>query len=476
MADTEKLAGTRAGQKVQSVQDELGRIHVLEKKIAEGGQGAVVTIKGQPRWLLKLCKWPSADPRAKVWAQQIAAVKRLPIEDFDLPFAMPKALVLKPRVGYLMELMDGLVPLEDLLIEAQNAMLEGRGLEGFLTSGGLKRRLAVLARLARVLAKLHGLGLAHGDLSPKNVFVSQSVEHAQVWLIDCDNLTYAVRNSTLQLYTPDYGAPELVREDAGISTYTDIWSFAVMAFQLLSLLHPFKSGDMVDADPELESAALRGELPWIDHLQDGRNSTALGISRSTVCTPELTQLFDRCFRGGAQTPEARPLMTEWAEAFEAALALQTVCEPSAGGCGSSILWSETGECPFCESTASSQQVIRLHHFVFCPLDQLPEGSVNKDRWIKSERHQVVRQQPVQLRNAPPGAASYADSEVIAEMVIKGHELCITPSGDKALYLQMAGHKSPTRIRGRVNLPRRELAHALHVGELNNMHDAWNFKW
>ena len=102
--------------------------------------------------------------------------------------------------------------------------------------------------------------------------------------------------------------------------------------------------------------------------------------------------------------------------------------------------------------------------------------MNKDRWIKSERHQVVGRQPVHLRNAPPGAAIYADSEVIAEMVIKGHELCITPSGDKALYLQMAGHKSPTRIKGRVKLPRRELAHALHVGELSNMHDAWNFKW
>jgi hypothetical protein len=110
------------------------------------------------------------------------------------------------------------------------------------------------------------------------------------------------------------------------------------------------------------------------------------------------------------------------------------------------------------------------------LDQLPEGSANKDRWIKSARHQMVGHQPVHLRSAPPGAASYAESAVIAEMVIKGQELYITPSSDKVLYLQMAGHKSPTRIKGRVNLPRRELAHALHVGELSNIHDAWNFKW
>lgn len=476
MAVNEKSRSSGAAKKDQTVQDDLGRIHVLEKKIAEGGQGAVVTIKGQPRWLVKLCKWPSADPRAKVWAEQIASVKRLPIEDFDLPFAMPKALVVKPRVGYLMELMDGLVPLEDLLIEAQMAMLEGRGLEGFLSSGGLKRRLAVLARLARVLAKLHGLGLAHGDLSPKNVFASASVDHAQVWLIDCDNLTYAVRNSTLLVYTPDYGAPELVREDAGISTYTDIWSFAVMAFQLLSFLHPFKSGDMVDADAELESAALRGELPWVDHPEDDRNRASLGIDRSSVCTPELSKLFDRCFLGGVQIPEARPLMAEWAEAFEAAYAQLTVCEEGLDGCGSSYLWSDEGECPFCSSTDSAQQALRLHHFVFCPLDQLPEGSESKDRWIKADRYQVVGLDPVQLRNSPPGSSNYADSKVIAEMVIKANELQIAPLGDRPLYLQVAGHKSPTRIKGLVSLPRRGLAHALHVGELTDLHDAWNFKW
>lgn len=476
MAVNPKQQPTGTPHKTQSVQDDLGRIHVLERKIAEGGQGAVVTIKGQPRWLVKLCKWPSADPRAKAWAEQIASVKRLPIEDFDLPFAMPQALIVKPRVGYLMELMDGLVPLEDLLIEAQSSMLEGRGLDGFLSSGGLKRRLALLARLARVLAKLHGLGLAHGDLSPKNVFVSKSTEHAQVWLIDCDNLTYAVRSSSLQLYTPDYGAPELVREDAGISTYTDIWSFAVMAFQLLSFLHPFKSGDLVDAEPELETASLKGELPWIDDPLDDRNRATSGIDRQFVCTQELSKLFDRCFRLGAQAPEARPLMTEWAEALEAACAQLTVCEEGAGGCGSTFLWTDERECPFCGSKSAIKHSARLHHFVFCPIDQLPEDSEGKDRWIKSNKYLTVGLRPVQLRNSPPGSSLYLDSSVAAEMVIKANELQITPLGNQPLYLQVTGSKSATEIRGRVLLPKRGLAHSLHMGELNTLHNAWNFKW
>lgn len=90
MVDTQKLGGTRAGRKAQSVQDDLGRIHVLEKKIAEGGQGAVVTIKSQPRWLVKLCKWPSAPARQSAWAQQIAAVKRLPSKTLTCLLRCPR--------------------------------------------------------------------------------------------------------------------------------------------------------------------------------------------------------------------------------------------------------------------------------------------------------------------------------------------------------------------------------------------------
>lgn len=58
------------------------------------------------------------------------------------------------------------------LTEALKAMHE-EGAEGFLRTGGLHRRLRLLAKLARTLAKLHGRGLAYGDLSPANIFVSK---------------------------------------------------------------------------------------------------------------------------------------------------------------------------------------------------------------------------------------------------------------------------------------------------------------
>lgn len=470
-AQPEKVLG-----KVQRVQDDRGYVHELGKKLAEGGQGIVITTRADARLLVKVSKWSSTDPRSIDWKRRIEQVHRLPITENDLPIAMPRALIVKPRAGYVMELMDGLVPLEQLLAQAQQAFLDGEGLSGYLASGGLRRRLRVLARLARVMAKLHGLGIAHGDLSPKNVFVSESHEHGEVWLIDCDNLTYAVRDSGLQLYTPDFGAPELLRGDRGISTYTDIWSFAVMAFQLLTVLHPFKSGDLVDQDSEREEPALRGELPWVDHPEDESNRASLGIPRELVCTSALRNLFDRCFRLGVLDASERPVMAEWAEAFEAAVAVQVLCNMDHGGCGSTFLWNRDLCCPFCDTAQPAGTVVPLVHLVCSALDELGEVASPNDRWIRTGHVQTVAGEPITLRSAPPGTASYADSGPMLSLQIVADDLVIHIERERQVFLQTAGSTKLLPLRGRVSLPRRGVGMVLHFGSGEQTHDVWRFNW
>jgi DNA-binding helix-hairpin-helix protein with protein kinase domain len=461
--------------KKQCVQDDRGTVYELSEKLAEGGQGVVLRTQHDSRLLVKVSKWPDSDPRTQAWQRQIEVVHRMPIVENDLPIAMPKALIVKPRAGYVMEMMDGLVPLEILLIQAQEALNQGNGLQGFVASGGLGRRLRLLARLARVLAKMHGLAIAHGDLSPKNVFVSSSHEHAQVWLIDCDNLSYAVRDSSLQLFTPDYGAPELLRGESGISTYTDVWSFAVMSFQLLTALHPFKGGDMVDQDSELEKPALCGELPWVDHPTDERNRAQQGVPRDFVCTPALQQLFDRCFRVGLFDAEERPAMSEWAEVMEAAAAQQVLCNTTVG-CGSTFLWDAVLLCPFCKTQHAVGTAVRLSHFVVAPLNDLGEEAKPSDRWIPSYFHQVVAQQAVDLRAAPPGTAAYSESEPVATVWIDGDELVIRPASRSLVLFQASGSSKLVPVTRPLSLPRTSVPHALHFGASAQVHDAWRFKW
>ncbi|MEY4977736.1 MAG: hypothetical protein RLZZ352_6 [Pseudomonadota bacterium] len=466
--------------KQQSVRDENGNVYVLSEKLAEGGQGLVLRIQGQSRFLLKISRHKDPDPKALAWRRQLEKLRYLPVEDVcmadghPLPLALPKRLLAGSRPGYVMELMDGLEPLGHLLESSQHALLGGDGLGGFVRSGGLKRRMALLARLARVLAKLHGVGIAHGDLSPNNVFVSSGHEYAQVWLIDCDNLTYAVRDSGLHIHTPDYGAPELLRGELGISTYTDIWSFAVMAFQLLTLLHPLKSGVQADGDPDEEAKALRGELPWIDHPNDDSNRAEAGVPRDWVFTPDLQALFERCFTAGLNDAAQRPLMAEWAEAFEAAHAVLVQCENA--DCGSSFFWNKTLACPFCGHETEASHWLRLKHHLSCSPVDLPEASTAAERRIDTGWRVVVGAEPVRLRAAPPGSAVYADSALVAELKLNGAALVLRPLGDVVLHLQTASSRELIRVRGRIELQRSGMSYGLHLGQTSQPHDLWRFKW
>ena len=230
--DTEHPDHDKSGQpKRRTVYDQHGTAHILTSMLGEGGQGIVCTTE-RPNVLVKVQR-QRLDPRAlRERVRQINALLNLELD--SLHIARPQALIERPVPGYVMELMDGLEPLQKMLEASHRALVEGDGLSGYVATGGLRRRLALLHELARTLASLHARGLAYGDLSPANVFVSQSVGHHQLWLIDCDNLCVSERAGHGHVHTPGYGAPEVVRGESGVNSLSDAWAFAVIAFASMS--------------------------------------------------------------------------------------------------------------------------------------------------------------------------------------------------------------------------------------------------
>ena len=164
-------ATPEAPKKSRTVLDQHGQSYELTGRIGEGGQGIVCTTN-YPNVLVKVARATTEEKRNS-WTNKIRALMRQPLE--GLPIAHPQALITQPQPGYVMELMDGLVPMTELMQVATDALMSDEGLSGYVKTGGLLRRLKMLARLARVLAELHGRGLSYGDLSPANVFVSQSL-------------------------------------------------------------------------------------------------------------------------------------------------------------------------------------------------------------------------------------------------------------------------------------------------------------
>ena len=191
MSTTEKQKGNR------TVWDKKGTSYDLKSKIGEGGQGVVCTTQ-YPNVLVKVSLHPTHDERTIDWFNHITWISRQPLE--GLHIARPQALIVKPRLGYVMELMDGLESLRLMMQTSLDGLREGGAIQPDLDTGGVQRRIRLLAKLARSLAAIHGKALAYGDLSPANIFVSKDINFSEAWLIDCDNLSVLSRDASKKVY------------------------------------------------------------------------------------------------------------------------------------------------------------------------------------------------------------------------------------------------------------------------------------
>jgi len=312
----------------------------LGERLGQGGQGTVFRVQGARKAVKILHARGDADRRRL--RERIAQVQRLPIRELDICF--PDEQLAPPGVGYVMEFAEDMAPLSRLLSVPQEIRTEGveSMLSWYVGSGGLRRRLRLLHRLADVLAVLHGKGVAYVDLSPGNVFVSEDPGYSEIRLIDPDNLRSANQMGGA-VYTPGYGAPELIRGERNPSSLSDAYAFAVTAFQVLSLAHPLLGDAVLNGPPEEETRALLGEHPWVDDPNDTSNSTSTGLPRQLILTEELRALFQKTFGQGRHDFQLRAGVASFRAALRNAMGATLECP----GCRWTFFAPFEKECPRC---------------------------------------------------------------------------------------------------------------------------------
>nr|WP_276519169.1 protein kinase [Corallococcus exiguus] len=126
--------------------------------------------------------------------------------------------------------------------------VEGQSLYDALQGGPLlaPRGLALLQQLAEGLAAIHDKGIIHRDLKPENVLISPSARGEQARLLDFGiaRLVEPEAGSALSqvgvvLGTPEYLSPEQA-VGAKVDTRSDLYSFGVLAYRVLSGRLPFE--------------------------------------------------------------------------------------------------------------------------------------------------------------------------------------------------------------------------------------------
>jgi eukaryotic-like serine/threonine-protein kinase len=136
---------------------------------------------------------------------------------------------------------DPFIVMELLAGESLAAMIARERLSGV-------RAVQLLLPIAEALAIAHVKGIVHRDLKPHNVFLAKDGQDVQPKLLDFGiaKLENAVgRKLTGKgtvLGSPNYMSPEQVRGD-DVDYRTDIWSYCVVLYKVLSGVLPFSGSD-----------------------------------------------------------------------------------------------------------------------------------------------------------------------------------------------------------------------------------------
>jgi len=242
--------------------------------------------------------------------------------------------------------------------------------------GNWRSYLTTCLKIARAVRRMHAAGLAHSDLSYKNVLVDPTRGNA--CLIDIDGLVVPGKFPPDVVGTPDFIAPEVLTTIALPTTdknknlpriETDRHALSVLIYMYLLYRHPLRGGKIHHSDPALdESMSMGGEALFIEHPMDHSNRPNLSdVSPGhlpwadiikvpyTICGPYLKTLFDRAFVDGLHEPSKRPTADDWEHALVKTVDLLQPCFNEGCEQGWYVFDNTTSpKCPFCQTLYRGQ--------------------------------------------------------------------------------------------------------------------------
>lgn len=270
----------------------LSGLYVVEKKLGEGGMGAVYVARHVhlgKQYAVKVLTAAVAMRREAVDRLRQEAIASSSIEHDNIVDVISFDRYEDGSVFIVMEL------------------LRGESLADRLARGGLEVRDAVSIALdvASALDAAHELGIVHRDLKPDNVFLAQRGETRRVKVLDFGISKVKVAESeqvrvtrTGQLVgTPLYMSPEQARGEVDVDRRVDVYALGVMLFEMLTGAPPFdgrnyfellwKHGNetapsMRARRPELDAALDDVVLKALAKPRDERHATMAEMTAALI--------------------------------------------------------------------------------------------------------------------------------------------------------------------------------------------------
>jgi hypothetical protein len=275
-------------------------------------------------------------------------------------FCWPTAIVTKPTLGILTPKYP-----ERFFFPKGEQPFSGKEKQGRWFTGRKARTLLPVAErgdwlgylrlgivMARAVRRMHSAGLAHSDLSNKNVLVDP--QSGSAIIIDIDTLVVPGRFAPKVLGTKGYVAPEVVAGKALPSMKTDLHALSVLLYEYLLLRHPL-SGPKIHSteSAEADEVLAYGERAlFIEHPTDRSNAPRSPLKPPVEALGQyLAPLFHRAFVDGLHAPDVRPNAADWETALYRTTDLLLPC-PSSSCEAKWFVLAGAGQpsCPSCGAT------------------------------------------------------------------------------------------------------------------------------
>jgi serine/threonine protein kinase len=257
----------------------------------------------------------------------------------------------------------------------------------------------VCVNIARGVKRLHSAGLAHSDLSYKNVLIDPVSKTAAI--IDIDGLVVPGLFPPDVIGTADFIAPEVLATKHLSKTdlnrklpnrLTDLHALAVLIYMYLLYRHPLRGGNYFgQMETEKEEEFLMGSKSlFVEHPTDHSNKnfkreygdnlqkflpwTDLNKTPYTITGPYLKSLFDQAFIKGLHNPNERPTADAWEQALIKTNDLKLQC--SNVKCDQKwFIYNNTKEtsCPFCDNKYNQSIPVLDFFYQFKPNVWKPEN-------------------------------------------------------------------------------------------------------
>lgn len=206
--------------------------------------------------------------------------------------------------------------------------------------GNFLQYCQVASKIARAVRKMHTAGLAHSDLSNRNVLIDP--RSGDACIIDIDALVVPQFAPPTVLGTHGYIAPEVLSnkqingQRALPCIATDQYALGVLIYELLLFRHPIERDRPVNASltPEEDNLLAYGsEALFREHHTDTRNHwrvpTIVPLKR---LGPYLYEQCMRLFVDGLHDRQKRPTAAAWEDAlYKTMNLLHPTQEPTLNG-------------------------------------------------------------------------------------------------------------------------------------------------